>query len=125
MAGREIKKSFSEEPINVAKNNPTPRMTTRMIISASIFGTPLRCSQNNGGVQMTAMNTAIKKGTRMELAAFIPATTMIKPARVNTVGTLKVRFPFLSIGFRSSNYEESVKNHERVMASKRKQSGYL
>ena len=32
---------------------------------------------------MTAMNTARKKGTRMELAAFIPATTMIKLARIN------------------------------------------
>ena len=68
-----------------------------MTISASIFGTPLRCNQNNGGVQMTAMNTAIKKGTRMELAAFIPATTIIKPARINTVGALNVRFIFLSI----------------------------
>jgi hypothetical protein len=46
---------------------------------------------------MTAMNTAIKKGTRMELAAFIPATTIIKPARTNTVGALNVRFIFLSI----------------------------
>ena len=41
---------------------------------------------------MTAMNTARKKGTRMELAAFIPATTMIKLARINTAGALAVLF---------------------------------
>src|SRR4030065_1939435 len=84
-----------------------------MTTSASIFATPLRCSQNNGGVQMTAMNTARKKGTRMELAAFIPAITMIKPARINTVGALNVGFTFLSIGFRPSNFDEFVKSHER------------
>ena len=39
---------------------------------------------------MTAMNTATKKGTRMELAAFIPATTMIKLARINITGVLAV-----------------------------------
>ena len=33
--------------------------------SATTFGTPLRWSQNNGGAQMTAMNMARKKGTRM------------------------------------------------------------
>ena len=100
-------------------------MTTRMTISASIFGTPWRCSQNIGGVQMTAMNTAIKKGTRMELAAFIPATTMIKPARINTVGTLNERFTFLSIGFRSSNFDEIGKVMKEVIASRTKRSGYL
>ena len=47
---------------------------------------------------MTAMNTARKKGTRMELAAFIPATTMIKPARIRITGTLAMRFPLLSMG---------------------------
>ena len=31
---------------------------------------------------MTAMNIARKKGTRMDLAVFIPATTMIKQVRV-------------------------------------------
>ena len=69
-----------------------------MIISAGTFGTPLRCSQNIGGAQMTAMNTATKKGTRRELAAFIPATTMIKLARFNSAAALAVRFPWLSIG---------------------------
>jgi hypothetical protein len=64
---------------------------------------------------MTAMNTAIKKGTRMELAAFIPATTMIKPARVNTGGTLNLLFTFLSIGFRSSNFDEIVKSLKRPL----------
>jgi hypothetical protein len=46
---------------------------------------------------MTAMNTARKKGTRMELAAFIPATTMIKLARINIAGVLAVGFilPFI------------------------------
>jgi hypothetical protein len=52
----------------------------------------------------------MKKGTRMELAAFIPATTMIKPARINTVGALNVRFTFSSIGFRSSNFDEIGKS---------------
>jgi hypothetical protein len=69
-----------------------------MRTSARTFGTPLRCSQNKGGSQMTAMNTATKKGTRMELAAFIPATTMIKLASINTAGALTVRFTWLSIG---------------------------
>ena len=73
-------------------------MATRMRTSARTFGTPLRCSQNNGGAQMTAMNTARKKGTRMELAAFIPATTMIKLARINSAGALAVRFTLSSIG---------------------------
>ena len=49
---------------------------------------------------MTAINTARKKGTRRELAAFIPATTMIKLARMKIAGTLAlaVRFTVLSIG---------------------------
>jgi hypothetical protein len=61
---------------------------------------------------MTAMNTAPKNGTRRELAAFIPATTMIRPARFSSTGELNVRFTFLSIGFRSSNFDEMVKSHE-------------
>jgi hypothetical protein len=47
---------------------------------------------------MTAMNTAKRKGTRMELAALIPATTMIKLARINSVGALAPLFPLSSIG---------------------------
>ena len=47
---------------------------------------------------MTAMNTARKKGTRMELAALIPATTIIKLARINRGGTLAPCFPLSSIG---------------------------
>jgi hypothetical protein len=43
---------------------------------------------------MTATNTARKKGTRMELAAFIPATTTIKLARINSAGDLAVSFTF-------------------------------
>ena len=54
-----------------------------MSINATTFGTPLRCSQNIGGAHTTAMNTARKKGTMRELAAFIPATTMTKPARID------------------------------------------
>ena len=46
---------------------------------------------------MTAMNTAIKKGTRRELAAFIPATTMTKPASINIAGSLAGPFPLSSI----------------------------
>jgi hypothetical protein len=49
---------------------------------------------------MTAINTARKNGTRRELAAFIPATTIIKLARIRIAGTLAlaVRFTALSIG---------------------------
>ena len=68
-----------------------------MSASAGNFGTPFRCSQNKGGAQMTAMNTARKKGTNRELAAFIPATTMTKLARINIAGVLAVRFPLSSI----------------------------
>jgi hypothetical protein len=72
-----------------------------MSVSARTFGMPLRCSQNNGGVQMTAMNTARKKGTRMEPAAFIPATTMIKLARINSACAVAVHFtvPFIDDPF--------------------------
>ena len=40
----------------------------------------------------------------MELAAFIPATTMIKLARINSAGALVVRFtlPFIEYPFTSS-----------------------
>ena len=50
---------------------------------------------------MTAMNTARKKGTRRELAAFIPATTMIKLAKIKSEGTLSVPFtlPFIQHPF--------------------------
>jgi hypothetical protein len=46
------------------------------------------------------MKTARKKGTRRELAAFIPATTIIKLARIRIAGTLAlaVRFTMVSIG---------------------------
>ena len=64
------------------------------------FGTPLRCSQNIPGAQMIAMNTARKKGTRRELDAFIPATTMMNPARIRIAGTLPLAggFKLSSIG---------------------------
>ena len=72
--------------------NTTARMASRMMASAGTFGTPLRRSQNSGGAQRTAMNAARKKGTRSELAAFIPATMMMKLARINGAGNLVVRF---------------------------------
>jgi hypothetical protein len=43
------------------------------------------------------MNTARKKGTRMELAAFIPATTTIKLARISSMCGLVVCFVLSSI----------------------------
>jgi hypothetical protein len=61
------------------------------------FGKPFRCSQNNRGAQITAMNTARKKGTRREPASLIPATTMIKLARITNAGILAVRFSALSM----------------------------
>src|SRR5512135_607582 len=91
-------------------------MATRMRASARAFGTPLRCSQNNGGAQMTAMNTARKKGTKMELASFIPATTMIKLARINTAGALAVCFTLLSIG---TSFLPKLLNREIVRAAVR------
>ena len=50
---------------------------------------------------MTAMNTATKKGTRRELAAFIPATTMIKLARITIAGILNGRFTLVSNRYHS------------------------
>jgi len=63
-----------------------------MSTSARIFGTPLLRNQNNGGAQMTAIKTATRKGTRMGLAAFIPATRMTKLARITGRDVLAVVF---------------------------------
>jgi len=46
---------------------------------------------------MTAMNTARKKGTKMELAASSRHYDD-KTGRINSAGTLAVRFTLLSIG---------------------------
>jgi hypothetical protein len=75
-----------------------------MRVRATTLGTPLPCSQNIGGAQMTAMNTATKKGTTMELAAFIPATTMIKLARITIEGILKGGFTGLFNLYHSHRY---------------------
>jgi hypothetical protein len=66
--------------------------------------------QKKGGAQMTAMNTARKKGTRMELTAFIPATTMTKLATIRIVGILATGFPLASMG----SVRNSVPNQETI-----------
>jgi hypothetical protein len=65
---------------------------------------------------MTATKTARKKGTRRELAAFIPATTMIKLARINSVGALATRFTLSSIG---ASFLPKILNREIVRAAVR------
>jgi hypothetical protein len=55
-------------------------MPTRMDKTANALGTPLRCIQKSGGAQIMAMNMDKRKGTRIELAARIPATTTTKHA---------------------------------------------
>jgi hypothetical protein len=61
---------------------------------------------------MTATNTARKKGTRMELAAFIPATTTIKLARLNSAGDLAVSFTFPFI-----EYPNNQDDRQRALSS--------
>jgi hypothetical protein len=61
-------------------------MTTipaRMRKMAGVLGIPFRLSQKRGGVQIMAMNTDRINGTRMALAAFMPATTTTKLAIMN------------------------------------------
>jgi hypothetical protein len=41
---------------------------------------------------MTAMNSARKRGTNNELAAFIPAPTIVRLANIKSAGALAVRF---------------------------------
>jgi hypothetical protein len=50
-------------------------------------------------VQMTAMKIARNSGTRRVLAAFIPATTTMKLASINSAGALAVRFIILFIDY--------------------------
>ena len=61
-----------------AKQKPTTIITTS--ISANVRGTPFSCSQNRGGVLISAINKANKNGTRIGAAAFIPAATTTKQA---------------------------------------------
>jgi hypothetical protein len=62
------------EPI---KNTPI-----NMITKASSVGTLWRLNQKSGGLQIMAINTANKKGTMMLDAAFMPAITITKLARM-------------------------------------------
>lgn len=49
---------------------------------ASHVGQAFRWSQNKGYALIMAINTAKRNGTRMTLAALMPATTTIKDAMV-------------------------------------------
>jgi hypothetical protein len=57
-------------------------ITTKTKTTANPLGTPFRCIQNKGGAQMTAIKTDNKNGTRIALAARIPAIMITKQAAV-------------------------------------------
>ena len=82
IVGKGVQETIQQRTYQCSKEQSYNHDGQRIRTSARTFGTPLRCNQNKGGVQMTAMNIARKRGTRMDLAVFIPATTMIKQARV-------------------------------------------
>jgi hypothetical protein len=66
-------------------NDTIKRTATITIKRASHVGKPLRCNQNNGGALMIAINAANRNGTRITLAALMPATTTTKAAIVNKI----------------------------------------
>jgi hypothetical protein len=51
-----------------------------MNTTASVVGTPLRCNQNIGGADITAMKTDKRNGTSIVLAARIPAIIITRLA---------------------------------------------
>jgi hypothetical protein len=78
-------------------NNPAITIPIRINITAGALGMPFRCIQNNGGMKIMAINMDRRKGTRIELAARIPATKMTKHAAVIRKRPTLDIFPSFSI----------------------------
>ena len=82
------------------------RSPKRMEETAKALGTPRRCSQNRGGEQIMAINTANRKGMTMAVAARMPATTMINAAVVIRMADRLDIFPFMGTAFLSRFWTE-------------------
>ena len=84
-SGMSRENSRIELPTSAVTPIPAAIMTAMTMSNASHLGSPLRSSQNSGGALMIAMNTESRKGTTIDSAARIPATTTTKAAAVSSI----------------------------------------